>query len=281
MNQTTTAETVMTPMRYSAEVVFSINSLPRAFTDSIRDGAQQQQQHQQNQNQQGATGNAAAATGSVGLLAGGQAEAEMMANHVGALVEHVGELLASEERLIRVNSPAIVVGDLAGSLPALLALERVFWPAMPVVTNSIVFTGNYLSSGGSGGNSSSSKSNVEVLCYLLAFKAMAPNRVFLLRGANETREANRRSLLEEAARKYGPEVGRVIWGRLNEALDRLPFAATVDESILVVHSGVPRAAASAGGSLLAKCAELHKSIGNVQRESPLAYEVNAEREGCK
>lgn len=242
-------------MRYSAEVVFSIGSLFRAFTDSIRDGAKES-----------ALGNPSATSG---LMAGGQAEAEMMASHVGCLVEQVSELLASEERLIRVNSPAVIVGDLAGSLSSLLALEKTFWPSMPVVTNSLLFTGNYVS----GVSSSTGRSNVEVLCYLLAFKAMAPNRVFLLRGANETREGNRKSLLEECTRKYGLEVGKVIWGRLNEALDRLPFAAIVDESILAIHSGIPRAAASAGGSLLSKCFELHKSIGNVQRESPLAYEV--------
>lgn len=142
-----------------------------------------------------------------------------------------------------------------------MALERSLWQSVPVLHANLIFLGNYIGQ---------CKWNVETVCYLLSLKVTNPNKVFLLRGVNETREENRVFLLAECVRKYGSDTGKTIWQTLNEALDRLPFAAVIDESILCVHSGIPRAS----GSLITKFFELHECIHNVEKESPLAYEVS-------
>ena len=180
------------------------------------------------------------------------------------LVENVCELLASEERLIRTNSPAIIIGDLLGNLDTLMSLEQAFWPSVPVLWNNLIFLGNYC------GNAF--KYSVEVVCYVLAMKILSPNKVFILRGSNDIRDENKSTLLMECVQRYGEHYGKSIWNCLNEALDRLPVAVVIDESIFAVHSGIPKTKC-----LLPEMYAIQHVLQNVEKESPLAYEANIKK----
>ncbi|KAJ6218281.1 hypothetical protein RDWZM_009438 [Blomia tropicalis] len=187
---------MVSPIRYSGELVFSGESMFGWFTEKIREYYYLNDQ-------------------SAGFMASPE-EANNFASGVQSMCAHVSEVLESEDRLIRTNAPVIIIGELDGRLDLLLNMERNLWPSIPVMQSSLIFLGNYI------GNS---RYNVELLCYLLAFKMMAPNRVHLLRGTTESRQENKNVLLTECRQKYGNDFGDFIWEQLNLSMDRLSIAA--------------------------------------------------------
>ena len=48
------------------------------------------------------------------------------------------------------------------------------------------------------------------------------------------------SFLTQCKKRYGKEMGEVVWEAANECFDRLPLAAVVDNSVFCVHGGIPR-----------------------------------------
>ncbi|KAH9404101.1 hypothetical protein TYRP_014617 [Tyrophagus putrescentiae] len=188
--------------------------------------------------------------------------------YVHVLVETLKGLLQAEEKLVKVNAPVLALGDLQGSLHDLLVLEKHWWVSAPAVGTNFVFLGNF--TGGAG-------HSVEVALYLIAQKLIAPAKFTLLRGVNEMRApsasqkkgggaAPQHPLLVECTTKYGQNYGRRIYEMLNEAFERLPFAAVVEESILCVHSGIPK-------TLKLDKLNLKKEVVHVQKEAPMAYEI--------
>lgn len=143
--------------------------------------------------------------------------------------ETVTQIFSAEERLIRINRPAYVIGDICGCLDDLLTMELCFWRDLTVMTTNVVFLGNYAEGG---------KWGIECLIYLLSLKVLAPNKVFLLRGRYEVRQFQT-TFLKECIHKYGQNDGKTIWELINDVLDRMPIALSLDERILCVNSGIP------------------------------------------
>lgn len=228
---------IITPMRYSAEFVFGIGSICNMFVDVIRDTYRKND--------------------SAGLMANAE-EAPSFARYLKTLCENVSDLLLGEDRMIKINAPAYVVGDILGNLDSLLTMERLLWQSIPVLPINIIFLGNYI-----GPN----KNCVEVISYLFALKMLLPAKVILLRGFNECKECSA-NMINECIQKYGNEIGRFIWESINDVFEKLPFAAVVDESILCVHSGIPKLSGR-----IAKFLEIPEEISNVEKECPLAFEV--------
>jgi hypothetical protein len=86
---------------------------------------------------------------------------------------------------------------------------------------------------------------IEVVMYLFAYKIKVPSKVFLLRGNHETRSVNgwvawykQRCFLHQCRCRFG-RYGDLIWEKVNQVFDCLPFAATIDSSIFCVHGGIP------------------------------------------
>ena len=50
-------------------------------------------------------------------------------------------MMNQENKLVKTNSPAIVVGDVLGNLHDLLQLEQLLWQSFPVVPESLIFLG--------------------------------------------------------------------------------------------------------------------------------------------
>lgn len=175
------------------------------------------------------------------------------------MCDHMNSFLVSEPKFNRITAPAIVVGSILGNLDILLKMEQCLWRGAPVLPETIVFLGNYFGP---------TKYNVEVICYLFSLKMIAPNKVFLLRGSSELRDMNQNDLMPECFNKYGKDVGTKIWELLNDVFDKLPFAMLVDESILCVHSGLPKTALRVGDLL-----KIPPVVKNVEKESPVAFEL--------
>jgi len=170
-------------------------------------------------------------------------------------------MLMHEHKLMKINAPAIVVGDLQGNLTDLIQLEKLFFQSFPICPESLIFLGNYSGDCGYG---------IECLVYLFALKLCSPNKVFLLRGAHEASVSSSESLHKECTRKYGPGNGKLVHDMMIEIFARLPIALLVDDSILCTHSGIPTT------SRLSRLYTLPKEMRSLERDGPstLAHQVS-------
>lgn len=114
----------MTRSRYSLEYVFSVSSMPNIFIDQIRAFAHK-------------TVRDTTATGLMAL----PEDRLIFTKYLRILCKELCGLLQAEQRLVKLNAPAIVVGDLQGSLHDLLQIERHCFQAFPVVPENLIFLG--------------------------------------------------------------------------------------------------------------------------------------------
>ena len=114
----------MSRSRYSLEYVFTIGSIPNLFIDLVRDFAIRQQ----------------SSTPLPGLLVG-QDESGNFVKYLRLLCKELYSMLSHEEKYLKVPAPAVVVGDLQGSLQDLLQLERMFFQSFPILAENLIFLG--------------------------------------------------------------------------------------------------------------------------------------------
>jgi diadenosine tetraphosphatase ApaH/serine/threonine PP2A family protein phosphatase len=174
------------------------------------------------------------------LVPPGQSEAQGcdFAAAVSCLAEECVRILKLQPMLVRAHGHAKVYGDIHGQLADLLALFREHgFPSNrsggDIELVSYIFDGDFVDRG---------PQQVEVALLLLSLKVAFPDRVVLLRGNHEFKEMNESSPLgfHNACAQHalaGPH-GQLVYNRVHEAFDWLPFAALVEESVLVVHGGI-------------------------------------------
>ena len=252
----------MNEHRYSTEYVFGNNSMPNIIAELVRNFYFS--------SQAAAAAAAAAANADAGSastakpvplgLMTSKDDWNVFAKYTHMLCEAMKGLLLNEDKLLKVNAPALVLGDLQGNLHDLFVLEKHFWQSAPAIATNVLFLGNYTGLLAHG---------VECLAYLFSLKLIAPNKFFLLRGSQEMRSANRKALLKECTAKYGKKIGGSVYDMVNQVFELLPLAAVVDETVLCVHSGIPKS------MKLGKLNELKKDIDSAEKEAPLAYEVTS------
>lgn len=148
-----------------------------------------------------------------------------------SLCDTIKQLVKTETKLRKCPSPAIVIGDIQGNLDSLLMMEKKFWNTMPVIPEMLIFLGNY---------TGKTSFCVEVIIYLFSIKYLAPNQVILLRGVQETRAYNEKTLLLECKLRYGDEMGKQLWEAINAVYDQLPYVVLINESIVCLPSGIPK-----------------------------------------
>ena len=153
----------------------------------------------------------------------------------------------AEPPILRLASPLLVCGDLHGSFAdALYFLHNATPFRCPkFLSIPLLFLGDYVDRG---------PHSVEVAALLLAYKALCPSRVLLLRGNHEDPEVNgdvfqyaEGSFLHKCLDLFGAEGrgshgggGPQVWARINAVFARLPVAAVIDDSIFACHGGIPR-----------------------------------------
>lgn len=203
-------ETNYTLYKYSHDYVFSAVSIGHTFLDVIRDFCSRKTQCKE-QN----------------FFSSLPEDMELFFNYLHILCLNVRTLIECEEKLMKINSPAYVIGDFLGDIHDLIALEQALWQSLPIVNNNYVFLGNYMHNG---------LDNIESLLYLFCLKILVPNSFFLLRGNNEIRT---NLFYRECLKKYGTKNGATAFEMLSSVFDKMPLALLIDESIICVNSGLP------------------------------------------
>lgn len=95
----------------------------------------------------------------------------------------------NEKRVVKVQTPVYVLGDIHGNLRDLMTFEDQIWRTNPyVLASSLVFAGDYVDRGDYG---------IECVLYLFAMKILNPNQVFLLRGNHEIRSIQKQFTFEK------------------------------------------------------------------------------------
>lgn len=156
---------------------------------------------------------------------------QMFYENIRDICNEVAKLLESEDRVLRVQDPCYVIGDIHGNLEDLLTLEDKLWKSVPLLTCNYLFLGDYVDRG---------KWGFECFLYLMILKLIAPNKVFLLRGNHEIRAIQiKYSFHKELIRKYGNTFGSRIFELYNAVFDRLPFCAVIRSQIFCCHGGIP------------------------------------------
>ncbi|RWS18506.1 serine/threonine protein phosphatase-like protein 6, partial [Leptotrombidium deliense] len=108
-----------------------------------------------------------------------QSDRSQLATAVLKLCAEAEKIFKHEPRVLKVNSPIYVLGDIHGNLHDLMVYERSLWDKGPCCTAaSYLFLGDYVDRGDYG---------LEVVLYLLCCKVLAPDKFFLLRGNHELR----------------------------------------------------------------------------------------------
>ena len=155
------------------------------------------------------------------------------------LSAQAGAIFEQEARLLKLQSPIYVFGDVHGNLADLHYFSNHIWNfGMELTAGSFLFLGDYVDRGQYG---------LEVIAYLFSQKLAVRDKLFLIRGNHELRAVNgwvehyqRGSFLWQCQNRFGDEVGANVWEAVNDAFDRLPLAATIDDSVFCVHGGIPR-----------------------------------------
>lgn len=88
--------------------------------------------------------------------------------------------MKKEPTMLKLNGPAIIVGDIHGNIKSLLFCINKFLSSENK-DKSIIFLGDYVDRG---------KNSLECITLLFKLKTMFPKNVFLLRGNHEFQEIN-------------------------------------------------------------------------------------------
>ncbi|XP_054167537.1 uncharacterized protein LOC128964591 [Oppia nitens] len=200
---------VISEQRYSIDFTFNTRSIANIFVDLMRDFSRKKDKDK-------------------GFLFN---DRETLINYLEALSSDLIGLFGSEDRCIKLNSPAFVFGNIFGSLDDLLTFENDLWQSFPVISAHYLFLGNVVDKG---------KWSLECAIYLFALKMLAPTKFILLRGKHESREyqQKRGTFLKDCTTKYGDKAGQKIWELMNSMFDRMPLCTIIDESIFCAPSGV-------------------------------------------
>lgn len=141
------------------------------------------------------------------------------------------QLFAELPRVIRVQSPIYVFGDIHGNLQDLMVYDHHLWQKAPsgYVCNTL-FLGDYVDRG---------DNSIECILYLLVLKLLLPNKFHMIRGNHESRVIQTQfTFYKECLEKFALKSGEQIWECVNTVFDNMPVCAIIDEKIFCSHGGL-------------------------------------------
>ncbi|RHZ37087.1 hypothetical protein DYB31_007253, partial [Aphanomyces astaci] len=123
----------------------------------------------------------------------------------------------------------VIVGDLHGQFEDLMTIfDR---KGVPSKTLWYLFNGDFVDRGLHG---------VEVICTLLAYSLLYPQFVFLNRGNHEALMLNQVfGFADEVSKKYDADQFPALFGLFEAVFNRLPLCTLIQDSVFVVHGGLP------------------------------------------
>jgi diadenosine tetraphosphatase ApaH/serine/threonine PP2A family protein phosphatase len=134
-------------------------------------------------------------------------------------------LLSTGNALVSLSGPAVVVGDLHGSIIDLVQILRKF-PEYQTTT-SLLFLGDYVDRG---------TDSVPVMVLLLALLCKYPTRVVLVRGNHEFSHINQLyGFFDEIMTLYNSDE---LWTHFQTVFAYMPLAAVIDTKLFCVHGGL-------------------------------------------
>ena len=187
---------------------------------------------------------------------------QQLADEIKRVCGQAEQIFKREARVVSVQSPCVVLGDIHGNLNDLRAYERSLWPNAPTcVAGSYLFLGDYVDRGDFG---------LECICYLLSMKVLAPKTFFLLRGNHELRSIQQAfTFFREVCEKFrNQQLGVHVWETLNKVFDLMPVAATIDDQIFCAHGGIPTSALR-----LDELYNIPTPLSDPENQSPAAWEI--------
>lgn len=168
----------------------------------------------------------------------------------------------AEERMVSVQSPLYVFGDIHGNFHDLKYYERELWPNGPAKAKvSYVFLGDLVDRG---------HYSLEVVLYLFCCKLMSKKNTYVLvRGNHELRAIQQAfTFHRECIEKLGPALGAQIWTSINKCFDSMPVACLIDQHIFCCHGGIPMSSQSIKDIYNVPC-----PLTDPENQSPLAWEL--------
>ena len=226
---------------YSLEYVFTIGSIPNIFLDLVRVFyVHKDEAHL------------------TGLMATKQ-DWPIFEKYLNILVKDLMQVLTNEPKIIKLNAPVLVIGDLQGNLHDLMQLEKNFFKSFPVIPENLCLLGNY---------SGQRPFGVECLIFLFSLKLCSPNKVVLLRGTKELNSKASERLGKECSSKYGQANGKILFDIFLKIFTHLPIGVIIDDQIFCTPSGIPR------NCRLEPVLRLPNELINPQRDGPIAFEVS-------
>lgn len=152
-----------------------------------------------------------------------------------ALVELVLAIFRTEPAIVRLPSPCFIIGEVRSNLEMMYRLVSTIARWYPFVNPAnLVFLGNALD-----GNEPLA---VDTAAYFLCLKALAPNRITLLRGPLEVAVVAKTGGNSQFRNDWVTSFGEATWKVFEQIIEQLPVAAVVDESLFLTKSGLPQPA---------------------------------------
>lgn len=147
-----------------------------------------------------------------------------------AVCQHASRITSKESRILEINSPVYVLGDIHGNLTDLEFFRKTLWPAGPEVTaGDFLFLGDFVDRG---------RDSIPVIAYIMSMKILNPGKWHMIRGNHETREVNGNiehyqegSFLSQCLSTFGESDGYAVWEAVNNFFDTLALAATIDSKL--------------------------------------------------
>ncbi|CAP20911.1 Protein CBG24259 [Caenorhabditis briggsae] len=137
-------------------------------------------------------------------------------------------IFESQARLIEIDGPVRICGDLHAQFPDLI---RLFAQGGFPPDSNYLFLGDYVDRGAY---------NLEVLLLCLSYKARYPNNFIMLRGNHEQAHINSQFGFKEEIFTRKGEFAPVIYAEITKMMDVMPIVGLIGGRILCMHGGLSK-----------------------------------------